>query len=100
MTDSLYYRYFFFGWLFKDVNKGNVLERAAALRWNKEHAYHLFKYLRRWAFLMAIFYALGLCFELLLKLPVISAFFYVPSVVSAAFQSVIGVMIAWFKLVL
>jgi hypothetical protein len=26
---TLLYRYFFFGWLFKDVNRGNLLERAA-----------------------------------------------------------------------
>ena len=97
---SIYYRYFFFDWLFKDVNKGSVFERAAALRWNKEHAFHLFTYLRRWAVLTVLFYLLGTFFELLLKLPVVSAFFYVPGVVSVAFQSVIGVMIAWFKLVL
>ena len=35
---TLLYRYFFFGWLFKDVNRGNLLERAAAWRHNREQA--------------------------------------------------------------
>lgn len=96
---TLLYRYFFFSWLFKDVNKGNMLERSAAYRYNKEHAYWLFTYLRRWLFLTLLFYLLGLIFEALLLLPVVSAFFYVPSAFSVAVNAVIGVMIAWFKLV-
>ena len=100
IVQSVFYRYFFFDWLFKDVNRGSVFERSAAARWNKDHAFYLFTYLRRWAFLTVLFYLLGACFELLLQLPVVSAFFYVPSAVSIVFQSVIGVMIAWFKLIL
>ena len=42
------YRYFFFGWLFKDVTRGNVFERAAAFRYNKEHAHWLLTYMIRW----------------------------------------------------
>lgn len=93
------YRYFFFSWLFKDVNKGNLLERAAALRWNKSQAHWLFTYLRRWAFVTVLFYALGIVTEAILELPVVSAFFYVPSVISITINSVIGAMIAWFKFV-
>src|SRR5437868_2774021 len=32
---TLLYRFFFFGWLYKDASHGNVFERAAALRYNK-----------------------------------------------------------------
>ena len=45
---TLLYRYFFFGWLFKDASRGNVIERAAAWRHNKERAHWLLTYLRRW----------------------------------------------------
>lgn len=90
------YRYFFFSWLFKDATKGSVFEKAAALRWNKEHAHWLYNYLRRWAFLMVFFFLLGALTEQVF--PLVSALFYIPSAVSIAVQTVIGVMIAWLKL--
>jgi len=95
---TLLYRYFFFSWLFKDVNQGNLFERSAATRHNKENSHWLFTYLRRWAFLTVFFWLLGNLFEVILQLPVVSAFFYVPSVLSITINSVISVMIAWFKL--
>jgi hypothetical protein len=58
----------------------------------------LFTYLRRWAFLTLLFYVLGVVCEVLLTIPVVSAFFYVPSALSVGFNAVIGVMIAWLKL--
>jgi di/tricarboxylate transporter len=42
------YRYFFYGWLFRDAQRGSPLERAAALRHNRERARWLPTYLRRW----------------------------------------------------
>ena len=45
---TLLCRYFFFGWLFKDVNQGNLLERAAAWRHNRSQARWLPTYMRRW----------------------------------------------------
>src|SRR5689334_9819571 len=45
---SLLYRYFFFDWLFRDVSRGNLLERAAAWRANREMRRYLPVYLRRW----------------------------------------------------
>jgi len=95
---TLLYRYFFFSWLFKDVNKGNLFERSAAHRHNRAQSHWLFTYLRRWVFLTFLFYTLGWLFELVLQLPIVSAFFYVPSVLSITINSVISVMIAWFKL--
>ena len=38
---TLLYRYFFFGWLFRDVTRGNLFERAAAWRHNQAQAHWL-----------------------------------------------------------
>jgi len=43
------YRYFFYGWRFRDADNGSRLERAAALRHNLNQAQWLPTYLRRWA---------------------------------------------------
>ena len=42
------YRYFFYGWLFRAADRGSLLERAAAVRHNRERARWLPTYLRRW----------------------------------------------------
>ena len=93
---TLLYRYFFFGWLFKDVNHGNVFERAAAWRHNRTQARWLPTYLRRWLWCGAIFYGLGGIFEWLLNAPGVSVLFYVPSALSVPVNAVIGA--AWLGL--
>ena len=93
---TLLYRYFFFTWLYRDVNRGNVIERAAALRWNKEHAHWLLTYLRRWLCCGAIFYAIGGVVEWGLQSPGLSVMFYIPSALSVPVQAVIGA--AWIGL--
>src|SRR4051812_15330795 len=60
---TLLYRYFFFGWLFKDVNRGNLLERSAAWRYNREQARWLPTYMRRWMWCGLFFYSLGAVVE-------------------------------------
>jgi len=87
---TLLYRYFFFGWLFKDVSRGNVLERAAALRHNRAHAHWLLTYMRRWLWCGLMFYGLGGLFEWVLHAPALSAFFYIPSALSVPVNAVIG----------
>lgn len=94
----LVYRYLFFGWLFRDVNRGNLFERSAAWRHNVERAHWLLTYLRRWCVLTVVFYALGFLLEQGLNATTLSVLFYVPSVLSVAVNSVIGVLIAGFKL--
>src|ERR1700710_120719 len=42
------YRYFFYGWMFRDAQRGSQLERAAGLGHNRDHARWLPTYLRRW----------------------------------------------------
>ena len=87
---TLLYRYFFFTWLFKDVTRGNLLERAAAWRHNREQAHWLLTYMRRWLWCGAVFYVLGGFVELMLQSPALSAFFYIPGALSLPVNAVIG----------
>ena len=93
---TLLYRYFFFSWLFRDVNRGNLLERAAAWRHNQAQARWLPTYMRRWLWSGLIFYSLGALMEWVLNSPLLSAFFYVPGAISVPVNAVIGV--AWLGL--
>lgn len=56
---SLLYRYFFFSWLYRDVDRGSWLERSAAWRYNKAHAHWLLTYLKRWVVLDCTAFAAG-----------------------------------------
>ena len=51
------YRYFFYGWMFRDAATGSPFERAAALRHNRSRARWLPVYLRRWAVTAALLFA-------------------------------------------
>jgi hypothetical protein len=93
---TLLYRYFFFAWLYRDASRGNMLERAAAWRYNKEHAHWLLTYMRRWLWFGLAFYSVGGVVELALNSPGLSAFFYVPSALSVSVNAVIGA--AWLGL--
>lgn len=90
------YRYLFFTWLFKDVSRGNLFERAAAWRHNQSQAHWLPTYMRRWSCLGLLLVSLGSALELGLQAPLLSAFFYVPGVLSFPVNTVIGV--AWLGL--
>jgi len=87
---TLLYRYFFFGWMFRDVTRGNLLERAAAWRHNQSQARWLLTYMRRWLWCGLVLYGLGGMVELLLNAPGLSAVFYVPSALSVPVNAVIG----------
>ena len=91
------YRYFFFGWLFKDVTRGTRLERAAAWRHNCERAHWLRTYMKRWLWCTVVFYAAGGLVELGLQAPGLSALFYVPSALSVSVQAVIAAAWLGFK---
>ena len=90
---TLLYRYFFFGWLFKDATRGNAFERAAAWRHNQQQARWLPTYMRRWLGCGVMLYGFGGFVELALGSPMLSAFFYVPSALSVPVNAVIGA--AW-----
>jgi hypothetical protein len=90
---TLLYRYFFFGWLFRDVNAGNVFERAAAWRHNRDQARWLPTYMRRWLWCGLVFYGLGSIAEWMLNAPGVSVLFYVPGALSVPVNAVIAA--AW-----
>ena len=94
---SLLYRYFFYGWLFRDANRGNRLEQAAALRHNCEQAHWLPTYVWRWVVLGALFFCVAAFCETILDSPQLSALFYVPSVLSMPINVVTAV--CWLGLV-
>ncbi|MBA3625283.1 MAG: hypothetical protein H0W48_12710 [Methylibium sp.] len=100
MTDLpflvLLHRYFFFLWLFQDVNRGSRFQRAAAWRHNQAQAQWLPTYMRRWVVMGLVLYGLGAVIELVLAMPVMSALFYTPGVLSVPVTVVLGV--AWLGL--
>lgn len=93
---SLLYRYFFFGWLFRDVGQGDVFERAAAVRYNREQARWLPTYLMRWLWWGLAFYALGNVAELLLDAVTLSTLLYAAGALSVPFT--VAIMAAWIGL--
>ena len=90
---TLLYRYFFFGWLFRDVGRGSLLERAAAWRHNQSQAHWLPTYMRRWCACGVVLYLFGALLELIAAAPVLSAFFYVPGALTVPINAVIAA--AW-----
>lgn len=72
---QLLYRYWFYGWMFRDVNRGSLLERAAAWRHNRSRSVWLPTYLRRWTLLGLLCYALGWGLEPHAPAPIALLFF-------------------------
>lgn len=95
---TLLYRYFFFGWLFVDVNKGDLFERSLAWRHNLKQARWLTTYLKRWAWVGAVTYGLGALCETLLNAPLLSLVFFIPMAVSVSINTIIGSLMLAFKL--
>ncbi len=93
---TLFYRYLFFGWLFRDASRGNRLERAAAWRHNRDQARWLPTYMRRWLGWGLMMALLGTVVELGLGTPLVSAVFYMSGVLAVPINAVIGV--AWIGL--
>ncbi len=95
---TLLYRYFFFDWLFVDVNKGDLFERSLAWRHNLSQARWLATYLKRWVCVGAVTYGLGAICETLLDAPLLSAVFFIPMALSVSINTVIGSLMLGFKL--
>lgn len=93
---SLLYRYLFYGWLFHDASRGNQFERAAAFRHNCAQARWLPTYLRRWLVLGMILSCIAAFCETVLNSPQLSAFFYVPGLLSVPASCITAV--CWFSL--
>ena len=90
---TLLYRYFFFGWLFRDVGSGNLFERAAAVRHNREQARWLPTYMLRWLWCGLLFYALGGLVELALQESLFATLLYALSSLSIPFN--VAICAAW-----
>jgi hypothetical protein len=93
---TLLYRYWFFAWLFRDVGRGSLFERAAAWRHNQEQARWLPTYMRRWATAGAAAFVLGAAIEHLDGAALLAALFFVPSAITVPVNAVIGA--AWLGL--
>jgi hypothetical protein len=100
---SLLYRYWFYGWMFRDVHRGNRIERAAAWRHNQAAGRWLPVYLRRWTLLGLGTFAIGWAIESLEPLSgtahsgwPIETLFFVPCVVSVSVNAV--TLAAWIGL--
>ena len=78
----LLYRYFFCHWLYRDVNRGTYLERAAAMRFNQERRGYLPTYLWRWLVLLMVTYWLGVLFERGLAMNYVATFFFCGTLMS------------------
>ena len=95
---TLLYRYFFFGWLFRDASSGSRFERAAAWRHNQAQARWLPTYMRRWLVVGLLLYGAGCFVEGVLGAPLASSLLYVPSALSLPVNAVIAVAWAGLKL--
>lgn len=81
LTHSIYFRYWFFQWLFKDVNVRELYQRAAAVRHNVANRHYLLTYLRRWFVLTVGMFGLGVGLEQAGTLACV--FFYTVAALSA-----------------
>jgi hypothetical protein len=86
----LLFRYLFFTWLFRDMRRHmSLLERAAAWRHNQEQSRWLPLYMLRYVVLGFSLAALGQAAQALS--PILSAFFFVPSILTVPMLAVAGV---------
>ena len=91
---TLWYRFMFFGWLFRDLNAArNLYERHAALQHNRSMCRYLPTYLRRWSFLTFFDFGLGVLCERALQASMLSAWFFTWSCITLTGMVVISV--AW-----
>jgi len=88
----LMYRYWFWGWLFVDVNRGDLMRRAAAWRHNVAQRVHLPVYMRRWCACMLATAAVAVGIEAL-DARGVAAVFYVGAILSLIVEVLAGV--AW-----
>ena len=60
---ELLYRYFFFGWLFRNADRGNMWDRNAAWIHNKSQSRWLPVYMRRWSVMAVSLFGIAACCE-------------------------------------
>ena len=64
------------------MNRGSYLERAAAIRFNRERRCYLITYLCRWLVLLMLSYWLGVLFEKGLAMNYVATFFFCGTLMS------------------
>lgn len=79
---GLLWRYLFFAWLFRDAGCGSPAQRRSAWRHNQACAHWLPVYMRRHLVLGGLLFGLGALVEQAMGLPLLSAFFYVPGILT------------------
>ena len=91
---TLWYRFMFFSWMFRDINAArNLYERNAVAQHNRHMCRYLPTYLRRWSVLTLSGFALGCLFEQASGAGMVSAWFFTWSCVTLTGMVVISV--AW-----
>jgi hypothetical protein len=91
---TLLYRYFFFGWLFKEVGDAtDPFQRAAIVRHNHRQAAWLPTYMLRWLWASLLLYGLAGAIELLFESPVMARWFYAGSAMCLGY--VVSIVTAW-----
>ncbi len=94
---SLLYRYWFYGWLFRDVNAGDVFQQRIAMRHNRSCARWLPVYLRRWTVLGFSCWFAGWLIESIAP-PLVQTLVYLPTAISVSVDIV--TLAAWLGLLL
>ena len=90
---QLLYRYWFWGWLFMDVNQGDLFRRAASWQHNLAQRIHLPVYMRRWFGGILSTGSFALLLEAVIASPLPAALFYIGATVCVVFEVVAAV--AW-----
>jgi hypothetical protein len=88
---TLLYRYFFYGWLFRNVRRGTPWERAQAWRHNREQSRWLPTYICRWAVAGTLLLAMAALVDMGLECPTLAVFFYVFSALAVPINAVTAV---------
>ncbi len=91
---TLWYRFLFFDWMFRDMNAArNLYERHAAAQHNRHMCRYLPTYLRRWSFFTLVGFGLGCLFEQASQASMLSAWCFTWACVTLTGMVVISV--AW-----
>ena len=95
---TLLYRYFCFGWLFRDLDacQHDAFQRAAAERHNRRQAAWLPKYMLRWLVLGTLVYGVGGGLGRACDAPALAACGWAVAVVCASVA--VAIAVAWLGL--
>lgn len=91
---TLWYRFIFFDWMFRDMHAArNLYERHAVARHNRHMCRYLPVYLRRWSCVTLCAFGLGCLFERATQASLLSAWLFTSSCLTLTGMVVISV--AW-----